>query len=173
MKRKVSRDCKRLQRRMWKLKHRDKLLAQKKRWRERHREDRQIYMKKWCAENKAHKAEYNRKYRSGNRDRYSRLQKNYYWRHHEAMLERGRQQYMMLKAVFMLDAKLYARHRAMVRFSRAKARGVLYKPRFRNRIPDYCVMNGYLDCRSAFLSVNLTASQKAYIKELYRERYAR
>lgn len=40
-------------------------------------------------------------------------------------------------------------------------------------IHDWCVYGRVIDAKSAFLAMNLTASQRAYAMELYRERKER
>ena len=70
---------------------------------------------------------------------------------------------------FARDAAAYAEWRAKWRIIYAKRMlrsGGTYSPRYYLRIPDYVVKCGALDSRSAFLSENVTPSQRAYAREL-------
>ena len=72
-------------------------------------------------------------------------------------------------------AKTVERRRTQARIAHAKARiakGKSYSPRYSCRLPDWAPVCGTVDARSAFLGVNLTASQRAYARELAIERKA-
>lgn len=73
----------------------------------------------------------------------------------------------------IIDAAYYAHCHARYRVWYAKQRllsGLPYRPLFHRRIPNWATMGRVLDCRSAFLAVNLTPSQRAYARELAIER---
>lgn len=74
-----------------------------------------------------------------------------------------------------VDCEYYARVRAARREVRRrqndKHRRIPYKPLPQRRIPDWATKGMDVLCDSSeFLSVNLTKSQKAFTRELYRER---
>jgi len=74
-------------------------------------------------------------------------------------------------------AKAVVRKRAQKRVCHAKARllaGKVYSPRFHVRLPDWAAAGQRaLDARSQWLAVNLSASQRAYARELAIERRAK
>ena len=74
-------------------------------------------------------------------------------------------------------AKAVVRKRAQRRVRYAKARllaGKVYSPRFRVRLPEWSAAGQrVLDARSQWLAVNLSASQRAYARELAIERKER
>ena len=74
-------------------------------------------------------------------------------------------------------AKAVVRERANRRVSYAKARclaGKVYRPRFHVRLPEWAAAGQRaLDARSQWLAVNLSASQRAYARELAIERRAK
>lgn len=72
-------------------------------------------------------------------------------------------------------AKTVERRRSQARVAHAKARiakGKSYSPRYSCRLPDWAPVCGMIDARSAFLAVNLSASKRAYARELAIERRA-
>ncbi|MBQ6007306.1 MAG: hypothetical protein IJL17_02120 [Kiritimatiellae bacterium] len=73
-------------------------------------------------------------------------------------------------------ARAVVRRRAQRRVCYAKARlldGKVYSPRFRVRLPEWAATGKRaLDARSQWLAVNLSASQRAYARELAIERRA-
>ena len=78
-------------------------------------------------------------------------------------------------AKFATDPVKYANNRLSKRRTYARRMmkaGRGYSPRPQCRVPDWAVKGQHLDARSAFLAVNLTASQRAYARELAIERKA-
>lgn len=74
------------------------------------------------------------------------------------------------------DAAFYASCRARNRMSYARAKisgGLLYRPRFSRRIPDWATMGSGIDYASPWLVENITPSQRVYAIELLTERKAR
>lgn len=103
--------------------------------------------------------------------------KNKIWQeaHREAHRESQRKCMRKARMQFYFDAEAFAAYRAYNRQLRAKksvlTRG-FYRPRFSCRIPDWATKGFALDTRSSFLDVNLTASQRAYARDLAIERKA-
>lgn len=75
------------------------------------------------------------------------------------------------------DAEYYAHFRAVRRLAKAMrglGRGKIYRPILSRRIPDWaCMGEKIADYGSRFLINNQTIEQRAYARELYRERYPR
>ena len=79
------------------------------------------------------------------------------------------------RATFVHDCVAWAKWRMKWRVIYAKRvlrRGEMYSPRFDLRIPDYATKGSVLDVRSAFLAVNQTVEQRAWARELQKERMA-
>ncbi len=178
--------------RWWNAAHREERREQSRKYHAAHRE--QIKARK-AAYAKAHRAEYTqrmREYRQrpGVRERIAASQRARYWKNREKWLKYLKNSYIRrrekcldyqrrhraeLNARCAEDAVLYAAIRAKRRTSAAiktMRKGNTYLPRFSRRIPDWAVKGQHLDTRSAFLAVNLTASQRAYARELAIERKA-
>lgn len=76
--------------------------------------------------------------------------------------------------LYRTNPEAYAKHRARRREYAQSKRGDKYKPQLGTRIPDWaCKGQDLVDYRSQFLRENITAEQLAFVKELYRERYAK
>lgn len=77
-------------------------------------------------------------------------------------------------AIMSVSAEAYAKHRAENRLYYALNRVIQhknYRPNMNTRIPDWtCKNQKILDLRSNFLPDNITPEQRAYAKELYRQR---
>ena len=68
-------------------------------------------------------------------------------------------------------AAVRARQRAYGRKHHDQTRQKEYMPRLSWRFPDWCTMGAsVLDATSQFLAVNLTPSQRVYVRELFIER---
>lgn len=116
-----------------------------------------------------------RKYVQEHREKVYAKNKIWLEAHREAHRESERKSMRKARMQFYFDAEAFAAYRAYNRQLRAKksvlTRG-FYRPRFSFRIPDWATKGGALDARSAFLAVNLMASQRAYARELAIERRA-
>lgn len=79
-----------------------------------------------------------------------------------------------ISAIMSVSAEAYAKHRAKDRLYYAFKRvsqHKCYRPNMNARIPDWARKNQkILDLRSNFLPDNITHGQRAYAKELYRQR---
>lgn len=96
--------------------------------------------------------------------------------HREELAAISRMKYEALRRLMAADAKAYANHRAKRRIWAAR-KSVLkfgkYSPRYNIRIPDWALFGDRtIDARSQWLDVNLTASQRAYARDLAIERRA-
>lgn len=80
-----------------------------------------------------------------------------------------------IRLAWCFDAVAYAQGRAhdrMLRAMRTVLRGGVYRPRFSCRIPDWATKGEWtLDVSSPWLDINITPSQRAFAKELARERW--
>ena len=88
----------------------------------------------------------------------------------------GQIRYARTRALWAVDAAIYAEARLKGRIYKAKkaiAQGRVYIPQPARRIPDWCVMDAAVDVRSQWLVENLTPSQRAYARELAIERRER
>ena len=116
-----------------------------------------------------------RKYVQEHREKVYAKHKIWQEAHREAHRESERKYMRKARMQFYFDAEAFAAYRAYNRQLRAKesvlTRG-FYRPRFSCRIPDWATKDFALDTRSSFLAVNLTASQRAYARELAIERKA-
>lgn len=172
----------------WYMRNRARLLAAVTRCNKSHRAQRTAYMRKWRAKNKAHYQAWCRAYRAKKRktlyainQRWRKSPKGVAWRKqwkvkrpdlYRASIFRAELRRKLRK---MSDAAYYARRRAQMRSCRARATilsGGVYRPIFSLRLPDWAVMGQrVIDGRSQFLAINLTPAQRAYARELYRERH--
>ena len=123
--------------------------------------------------------ERDRRWREANPDKKAAQNRRYYKRHRAEILDKKRAYYAAVAnprrkvRMCLMTPYEYAEWRARARRRRAiriVLAGNIYKPRFARRIPDWCVAGRVIDSASAFLAVNLTASQRVYAKELFRER---
>ena len=116
-----------------------------------------------------------RKYVQEHREKVYAKHKIWQEAHREAHRESERKYMRKARMQFYFDAEAFAAYRAYNRQLRAKesvlTRG-FYRPRFSCRIPDWATKGFVLDARSQWLAVNLTASQRAYARELAIERKA-
>lgn len=179
--------------RNWKARNREKCREYNRKYHAEHRE--QIHARK-SAYAKAHREEYTqrmREYRQrpGVKERNAAYMRERYWRNREKWLKYWHDSYVrrrdkckayqrqyrsMVNARCAVDAEYYSLVRAERRTRSAVKRiamGKTYRPRFHTRLPDWCVMGQrVLDNRSAFLAVNMSASQRDYVRELAIERTA-
>lgn len=126
--------------------------------------------------------ERDRRWREANPDKKAAQNRRHYKRHRAEILDKKRAYYAgvanprrKVRMCLMTPCE-YAEWRARARRRRAirtVLAGKIYKPRFARRIPSWSVYGRVIDAQSAFLAMNLTASQRAYAMELYRERKER
>ena len=146
--------------------------AHNRRWRDKHPE----YQRAYYAAHREAFREYNRKWRKRHEVRhggvpYSRTRKK---PTREQMRTWSRNAYARRVIREMLDYEYYAHNRArnraahLAQWRREGKTWGIGKPAM--RIPDYCVRGGVLDTSSPYLWNNLTASQRAYARELAIER---
>ena len=118
-------------------------------------------------------------WRKANPEKHMAWYRKYYRANCERIWAYANEQYQKESQLCACDAAYYAEYRGAQRKRcltwRKKRRGQkkLYRPNFKMRIPD-CNTKGprALDTRSSFLDVNLTASQRAYARDLAIERKA-
>ena len=159
-------------------------------WKQRHPERYQKLLREQAAKRKARRktdAEYLANFRAKRRE--------YYAAHREEICRKWREMYRAnegyrlrkkashardyerLLPKLETDAQRYAKWRAKRRIQRARktvAEGRLYRPLYCTRIPDWATKGQrILDASSAYLAVNLSASQRAYARELAIERKER
>lgn len=91
-----------------------------------------------------------------------------------ACLAYRKRKWAEVNAIISVSAEAYAGHRAKARLYYAFKRvsqHKSYRPNMNTRIPDWtCKNQKILDLRSNFLPDNITPEQRAYAKELYRQR---
>lgn len=148
------------------------------------------YNRRW---RKAH-PNYLREWRERNRERVREYWRDYVRRFPERIREWRKKESPELRAMrrfkyemsLCMDAEKYAKKRKQDRQRQKKAtdrkiaaglrpprvlNGGFYKPRYSIRLPDWCVKGQFItDVRSQWLAENLTATQRAYARELAIER---
>ncbi len=141
------------QMREWYAAHREEHLALCHSWRERNREHYLAMKARWHGEYRA-KLAADPAFRKA---------------HQAKRCEICRKHRAKVGARCAVDAAYYAEQRARRRIIKAMRRvrcGGKYRPRLNCRVPDWCVKGQrILDARSAFLDMNLTPSQRAWLKE--------
>lgn len=148
-------------------------------WRKEHREryaelSRRKYRKMLMSpERYARAMERQARYRERHRERQRIKSRERYWKNRDARKAYIKKRALLVRAICCADAEYYAIVRMQWRVAAAKKairkRGK-YAPKPHLRIPDWCVARRVLDARSPWLIENATSSQRAYAKELYRER---
>lgn len=115
-----------------------------------------------------------RAYYYANREKRLRQCKEWQSRNHELVLWYSRNMTAKRRKKMMVDCVYCSRERARSRKARAIKRvvqGKVYHPHFRKRLPEWSTLcQRVLDARSQWLDVNLTASQRAYARDLAIER---
>lgn len=149
---------------------REKELARKRKYNAEHKEQRHQYYLAHKAETRARQL----KYKKEHPEEWKAHQKK--WRDAHLSECRALQHFWRLERdeLHRRDPEAYAKHRARKRGYVQAKRGDKYKPHLKMRIPDWaCKGQDIIDYRSQFLRDNRTLEQKAYAKDLYRERYAK
>lgn len=162
-------------------------MSRQNEYRKRHLSERAAYMREWRKKQKAHYLEWTKSNRAKNPERY--LAANRKWRASEKgkawrrkwaaenpdlIRASNNRAEIRRKIRKMTNAEYYAQRRASQRLVKAMAsmrKGIGYRPIFSRRIPNHvCMGENILDYGSMFLIDNRTAEQRAYARELYRER---
>lgn len=160
-------------RKQWYDAHKKEINEKAKKNRARYRE----YKNRWIAKNRDKVLETRRKWVKKNREKVREIKERWEKKNPEKVKAMLKRKYEKRRLREMIDPDYYAHVRALRRIQLAKrliAKGLLYRPKYGKRMPDWSVRGqNVLDCGSKWLATNLTVSQRDYVKHLYLERYGK
>ncbi len=149
-------------------------------YRKQHLAERAAYMREWRKRNRDHYNAWSRANKRAHPEKTREIVRRWQesprgraWRaewivkNPDKVLAHNRRSEAVRKLRKMTDAEYYAQRRAAARVHRAltRPRKGKYRPCLSKRIPDWCVMGQVLDTRSQWLPVNLTPSQRAWLRD--------
>lgn len=152
-----------------------KCAAYMREWRKRRRDHCRAWVKANREKNPERHREANRRWRESEKGRSWKVK----WadENRDLVRESNRRAEFRRRIRMMTSAEYYARRRALQRMAKARVSIVLgrtYRPVFHRRIPDWaCLGETVMDYGSRFLVENMTVEQRAFVREMYREKYGK